>query len=255
MIRRAVNLLAVPVTAIAIWWFASAGSTDFYFPPLQVILEAFVSRWGAEGFMHDVVPSVSRLLVGYLIAVVAGISLGTLIGLFRPARDLLAWVLEFFRAVPSPVTVPILILFFGIGDVMKIVVIISACVWPILLNTERGVRSTDEVLGETSQVFGVTGIARIRHYVLPAASPFIFAGLRQGLSFAVVVMVISELFAATNGIGFAVIQAQRTFDIPKMWAGVILIGLLGIVLATLFRVVERRVLRWYRGARQAERSA
>jgi len=255
MIRRIVYVLAVPLAAITVWWFASAGSVDFYFPPLQTILEAFAARWGAEGLVRDVLPSVSRLLIGYLTAAVVGIALGTFVGLFRPARDLLAWVLEFFRAVPSPVTVPILILFFGIGDVMKIVVIIAACVWPILLNTEKGVRSTDEVLGDTSRVFGITGVARVRHYVLPGASPFIFAGLRQGLSFAVVVMVISELFAATNGIGFAVIQAQRTFDIPKMWAGIILIGLLGVVLATVFRFIERRQLRWYRGARDAERSA
>jgi ABC-type nitrate/sulfonate/bicarbonate transport system permease component len=91
--------------------------------------------------------------------------------------------------------------------------------------------------------------------VLPAASPQIVAGLRQGLSVAIILMVISELFAASNGLGFAIVQYQRSFAIPEMWAGMIVLGTLGVLLAALFRIVENRRLRWYHGLRRAQRSS
>jgi ABC-type nitrate/sulfonate/bicarbonate transport system permease component len=170
-------------------------------------------------------------------------------------RGLTEPVFEFFRAIPPPVLVPIFILLFGIGDGMKVVVIAFGCMWPILLNTVEGVRAVDEVLSDTGRVYGVSGGSRLRYLVLPSASPQIFAGLRQGLSVAIILMVISELFAATNGLGFAVVQAQRSFAIAETWAGMLMLGLLGFLLALLFRLVENRQLRWYHGLRQAQRSS
>jgi ABC-type nitrate/sulfonate/bicarbonate transport system permease component len=198
---------------------------------------------------------VLRLAAGYALAVVVSISLGVLIGTSRTVRGVLEPVLEFFRAIPPPVLVPIFILLFGIGDGMKIVVIAFGCMWPILLNTVEGVRAVDSVLSDTSRVYGITGGARLRKLVLPAASPQIFAGLRQGLSVAIILMVISELFAASNGLGFAVVQAQRSFAIAETWAGMLMLGLLGFLLALLFRLVENRRLRWYHGLRRAQRSS
>jgi ABC-type nitrate/sulfonate/bicarbonate transport system permease component len=164
-------------------------------------------------------------------------------------------VLEFFRAIPPPVLVPIFILLFGIGDGMKVIVIAFGCMWPILLNTVEGVRAVDSVLSDTARVYRITGSARLRKLVLPSASPQIYAGLRQGLSVAIILMVISELFAASNGLGFAVVQAQRSFAIPETWAGMLMLGLLGFLLAMLFKVVENRQLAWYHGLRRAQRSS
>lgn len=144
-------------------------------------------------------------------------------------------------------------LFAGIGDTMKIVVIASGCVWPILLNTVEGVRAVDSVMLETARSYGVTGAARLRHLVLRSASPQIFAGLRQALSIGIILMVISEMFAADNGIGFTVVQFQRSFAIPDMWTGILVLGLLGFLLSVVFRLVERRVLGWYHGLRATTR--
>jgi ABC-type nitrate/sulfonate/bicarbonate transport system permease component len=132
-------------------------------------------------------------------------------------------------------------------------VIVFGCVWPVLLNTVEGVRATDGVLSDTSRAYGITGAARLRHLLLPAASPQIFAGLRQALSIAIILMVISEMFAASNGLGFAIVQFQRSFAIPEMWSGIILLGLLGFLLSELFRLAERRALAWYHGLRDAQR--
>lgn len=254
VLRRIAVAVALPLVILVAWWFASAESTNFFFPPLSKILDSLVEDWFGARLVDDVWPSLYRLAAGYALAAVVSIALGVLIGTWRTVRDVLEPVFEFFRAIPPPVLVPIFILLFGIADTMKIVVIAFGCMWPILLNTVEGVRAVDEVLGATSRVYGIRGAARLRYVVLPSASPQIFAGLRQGLSVAIILMVISELFAATNGLGFAIVQAQRSFAIAETWAGMLMLGLLGFLLAMLFRVVENRQLAWYHGLRRAQRS-
>ncbi|MET9778034.1 ABC transporter permease subunit [Streptomyces sp. NPDC006367] len=253
LLLRLVLAGALPAMLVALWWAASAGSTDVYRPPLGTILAAFPEVWTGERWRGDVLPSVLRLAAGYALAGVAGVALGTLIGSYRRVRAVCEPVLEFLRAVPPPVLVPVIMLFAGIGDTMKVVVIASGCVWPVLLNTVEGVRALDAVTAETARSYGITGVARLKDVVLPSAGPQIFAGLRQALSIGIILMVISEMFAASNGLGFAVVQFQRSFAIPEMWTGILLLGLLGFVLSVLFRLVERRVLGWYHGLRAASR--
>ncbi len=252
---RMLLALGLPVVLATVWWFASAGSTDVYWPPLRTILETGREVWTAGRITTDVVPSVTRLLAGFTAAGVLGVALGVVIGTFPRVRAVMEPVLEFLRAVPPPVLVPVIMLFAGIGDTMKVVVIVSGCVWPVLLNTVEGVRAVDGVLAETARSYGVGGVARLRHLVLPSASPQIFAGLRQALSIGVILMVISEMFAASNGLGFAVVQFQRSFAIPEMWSGILLLGLLGVLLALVFRAVERRALAWYHGLRRSRRAS
>ncbi|WP_225635440.1 ABC transporter permease [Streptomyces solaniscabiei] len=253
LLLRLVFVLALPVVLAAVWWAASAGSTDVYWPPLRTILTAFPDVWTGERWRGDVLPSVLRLAAGYALAAVAGVALGTLVGSYRRVRAVCEPVLEFLRAVPPPVLVPVIMLFAGIGDTMKVVVIASGCVWPVLLNTVEGVRAVDAVMADTARSYGITGPARLTYVVLPSAGPQIFAGLRQALSIGIILMVISEMFAASNGLGFTIVQFQRSFAIPDMWTGILLLGVLGFVLSVLFRLVERRVLGWYHGLRAASR--
>ncbi|WP_128375782.1 ABC transporter permease [Streptomyces cavernae] len=253
LLQRLVFVLALPAVLVAVWWFASAGSTDVYWPPLRTILKTFPDVWTGERLIDDVLPSVSRLAAGYAAAALVGIALGTVIGSYQRVRAVCEPVLEFLRAVPPPVLIPVIMLFAGIGDTMKITVIASGCVWPILLNTVEGVRALDPVMAETARSYGITGAARLREVVLRSASPQIFTGLRQALSIGIILMVISEMFAASNGLGFTVVQFQRTFAIPDMWTGILVLGLLGFVLSVLFQLVERRVLGWYHGLRASTR--
>jgi ABC-type nitrate/sulfonate/bicarbonate transport system permease component len=252
-LRRAVLALGLPALLFALWWVLSAGSKSIYLPPLRDILSTFGEVWFSARLVDDVLPSLARLSIGYLLAAVVGIGLGIVVGQSRTVRGIVEPVLEFFRAVPPPVLVPILILFTGIGHTMKVLVIVTGAVWPILLNTVEGVRSVDEVLADTARSYRIHGLARLRHLVLRGASPQIVAGLRQALSIAIILMVISEMFASSEGLGFSIIQFQRSFAIPEMWSGIILLGLLGFVLSVLFRLVESRVLSWYFGLRLAQR--
>jgi ABC-type nitrate/sulfonate/bicarbonate transport system permease component len=254
ILRQAGLTFGLPVALLALWWIVSAGSANFYFPPLQTIAQMFVEVWISPRILDDVLPSLARLAAGYLAAVGLGLILGIPIGLSRTLRNTLEPVLEFLRAIPPPALVPILILFAGIGDAMKTLVIVSGCIWPVLLNTVEGVRGRDEVLEDVVRSYRIRGFARLWHFVIPAASPQMFTGMRQALAIGIILMVISEMFAASNGLGFAIIQFERSFAVPEMWTGIIMLGLIGIVLAQLFRMVERRMLAWYHGWRQSQRA-
>ncbi|MDX3707389.1 ABC transporter permease subunit [Streptomyces europaeiscabiei] len=253
VLLRLLFVVALPLVLVTVWWLASDESTDVFWPPLRTILTTFPDVWTAERLRADVLPSLLRLSAGYALAAVAGIALGTVIGSYRRVRAVCEPVLEFLRAVPPPVLVPVIMLFAGIGDTMKIVVIASGCVWPVLLNTVEGVRAVDSVLSETARSYGITGMARLRNVVLRSASPQIFAGLRQALSIGIILMVISEMTASSNGLGHTIVQFQRGFAIPDMWTGILVLGLLGFLLSVVFRLVERRVLGWYHGLRASSR--
>jgi ABC-type nitrate/sulfonate/bicarbonate transport system permease component len=252
-VRRVAYVLGLPVVLFAAWYLLSAGSESFYAPPLSTILESFGKTWTLDRLGTDVVPSLLRLVAGYALAAVIGVAVGVTVGLNRRVRATVEPVLEFFRAIPPPVLVPVIMLFAGIGNGMKIIVIVFGCVWPVLLNTVEGVRAVDSVQIDTAKAYGISGPARLGRVILPAASPQIAAGLRQALSIAIILMVISEMFAASNGLGFTIVQFQRSFAIPEMWSGIILLGLLGFGLSLLFRLAEGRALRWYHGLRDAQR--
>ncbi|RKR92454.1 ABC-type nitrate/sulfonate/bicarbonate transport system permease component [Micromonospora pisi] len=254
MARGAIAALLLPIVLFVLWWVGSADSESYYLPPLSEILSTFDDVWlRTSRLADDVLPSLVRLLAGFGLAVLLGVGLGVVIGSSRPVRAFCEPVLEFLRAIPPPVLVPVLMLFAGIGDSMKVLVVVSGCLWPILLNTVEGVRAVDEVLAETSRCYGITGPARLWHLVIRSASPQIVTGMRQGLSIGIILMVISEMFAASNGLGFTIIQFQRSFAVTEMWTGILLLGLLGFLLALGMRVFERRVLHWYFGLRQAQR--
>ena len=251
--RRILMAVTLPILILAGWWIVSADSTDPFWPPLKTIFEAFSPTWFEGRMTSDVIPSLLRLAAGYTLALVAGVGLGIFIGSSKAVREYLEPVLEFLRAIPAPVLIPIIMLFAGIGNNMKVYVIAFGCIWPILLNTVEGVRSVDEVLRDTSTVYRLRWRTKIVNLILRGSSPQIFAGARQSLSIGIILMVISEMFAATNGVGFTTIQFQRSFAIPEMWTGILLLGIIGVLLSFIFRFVERRSLAWYLGIRETQR--
>ena len=251
-VKSLAYLVGLPLLLILIWWAATLGRANFFFPAPAVLMETFGEVWFGERIVSDVLPSLGRLLTGVAAAIGIGIAAGLLIGSVKWLRALLEPTLEFFRAVPPPVLVPVLMLLMGITDSMKVVVIISGCIWPVLLNTIEGVRAVDGVLSDSARTYGVAGWARVRYLVLPSASPQIMAGVRQCLSIGLILMVISEMFASSSGLGFTIVQFQRSFAIPEMWSGIIILGLIGVAMSFIFKWTERRVLRWYHGQKEVE---
>src|SRR5205823_176799 len=154
------------------------------------------------------------------------------------------------RAMPPPALLPIsIVLLRSIGNLQKVSFIAFFCLFPVLLNTIDGVRGIDPTLVDTARSFRIPRAQRIRSIVLPAAMPQIVAGMRNSLALAVIMMVLSEYFAATSGVGYVLLISKNTFQLGPMWAAIVLIGLLGYLLNALFLLAERWALAWHRGWR------
>jgi ABC-type nitrate/sulfonate/bicarbonate transport system permease component len=250
--RKVIQSLAVPALLVALWWVLSSGSTSPFFPPLRDILEAFRTNWLFGRLDTDVVPSLLRMLAGYAIALALGIAIGLPLGLVTLLRSAFEPVVEYLRALPVVALIPLFIVVTGIGDLTKVLVIALGAVWPILLNTQDGVGSVEPELRLMAVAYRLTLWQRIWRIVLPSALPQIFAGARTALAISFIVMVISEMLAATNGIGYFVLQSQSSFAITDMWSGIILLGVLGYLFNLLFLAVQHRVLRWHTGYRASE---
>ncbi len=242
--------IAVPIAIVVGWqlWAASAHSVKF--PRPTTIAVEFRKLWLFADFDKHVVPSLERIGLGFSIAVVLGVALGVPLGLFPWARRAAMPHIEVWRAMPPPALLPIsIVLLHSIGNTQKVAFIAFFCLFPVLLNTIDGVRGVDRTLLETARSYGISGFARIRHVVLPAASPQIFAGMRTSMALAVITMVLSEYFSSTNGVGYVLLISKNTFQLGPMWAAIVLIGLLGYLANAAFVLVERRVLAWHRGWR------
>ncbi|HYH90858.1 MAG TPA: ABC transporter permease [Solirubrobacteraceae bacterium] len=241
--------IAVPLMILAAIFAWTASTPTFYFPPLSDVFERFGNTWLFERFGSDAWPSLRRMFLGYAIAVVVAVAAGVALGSSPTLRRATAPIVEFLRSIPPPALIPFAIVVIGIGDDMKVFIIAFVCLWPVLLNTIDGINGIDPTLKDTARVYGISGRDKLLRVTLPAASPQIFAGMRLSLSLALILMVISEMVASTNGIGFFVLQSQRSFAIPEMWSGILLLGILGYLFNLAFLIIERRVLAWHRGAR------
>lgn len=241
----------LPIAVVVVWWFASANSTSPFAPPLEVILRTFREEWIFAQFWSDVVPSLQRLFGGYLLALIVGLALGVLLGRHRALDSAFQPVIQFIRGIPGVALVPLGVVLLGIGDAPKIVLIALICVFPILLNTIDGVRNVDAQLEDVGQLFRLTRWQRLTAIQMPSAAPQIFAGMRTATSLAFIMMIVSEMVGATAGIGYQIVLAQQSFRAAEMWAGMILLALLGASLNGLFALAEKRILRWH--YRMAER--
>jgi ABC-type nitrate/sulfonate/bicarbonate transport system permease component len=216
-------------------------------PPLSKILRVFAEVSWSGQIPLQVIASMKRAAIGYLLAAAVFIPLGIFMGLSRSIYRSLEVVIEMLRPVPPPVVIPVAMLFFGLEDEMKIFVIFFSCAWPILLNTIDGVRNLDWVLLNTAKTFGLSRARIIWQVVLPACSPQIVTGLRVSLPIMLILVVISEMVGSTDGIGYFILDSQRRFRVPQMYAGMLALAILGYALNQLFNWVGRLLLPWHAG--------
>jgi ABC-type nitrate/sulfonate/bicarbonate transport system permease component len=242
--------LSILVGLIVTWQVLTSITDSPFFPTFAEAADRLWNNWLTNPAVlgGHLVPSLTRLMTGWLAAVALGITVGTLMGLSNRLHDYLDPIAQFLRAIPPPALLPLFIVLLGIGDGMKVTMILFGVIWPIILNTIDGVRSVDSLHLDTARVFGLGRTDVLFKVILPSAGPKIFAGLRVSLSIAVILMVISEMVATINGIGFTLVQAQRNFRTLDVWAGILMLGLIGYGLNAILTLAERRVLRWQRGA-------
>lgn len=258
VVRSAVIHYGLGVVLVLLWQYAAVRAGSIFFPPPLEILKRAGELWLSgppsrlflgDGVFSDILPSLMRLLGGWALAIAVGVPLGVLIGRSRIAAELTNPSLQFLRAIPGPALIPVFIILLGTEATMRVTLIAFGSVWPILLNTIEGTRTVDPVQIDTARAYRLPSHARLWRIVLPAALPKIFAGVRVSLALAVILMVVSELVASTNGIGYRIQNSQIMFLLTDMWCGIVLLALLGYTLNWLFLKVEDRALAWYHGAR------
>jgi ABC-type nitrate/sulfonate/bicarbonate transport system permease component len=241
------------LAALLVVWecIAQAGLVSpLIVPPLSKILQSFGSLVWSGQIPLQILASMKRAAAGYLLAALVCVPVGILMGFFDRLYDALAVIVEMLRPIPPPVMIPVAMLFFGLGDEMKIFVIFFACAWPILLNTLDGVRNLDRVLLHTARTFGLSPWRTIWQVILPACSPQIMTGLRVSLPITLILVVISEMVGSTDGIGYFILDAQRRFRVNQMYAGMLALAILGYVLNQFFSLLHRSLLSWHWGLTQ-----
>lgn len=241
----ALGSLAICIGIVLLWgWISASGLVSRAFlPSPERTWTALMS--GLSGTMRwDVLATVERMLLGWLLASLAGVGLGALVGISPHARALLGPTLEFLRPLPASALIPVGIALFGLTQSMVLAVICFGTLWPMLLSTVQGFAGVEPRLREVAQLLRLSRLAVILKIALPNAMPEILAGMRLGLTVALILSVVGEMLAGQQGLGLRILLAARAFRAPDLFAGVILLGVVGLVSNALLGRIERRVLRW-----------
>lgn len=219
-------------------------TSKLMFAPLSAVLQEFGKLWATGELQRHMLVSFTALTLGFAIAAVIGVAIGSLIGISKAAGEHLDPLINALYATPLVALSPILILAFGIGPASKVAVVFMLAVFPILINTTVGIKSADENLIEAARSFAATRLDIFRRVLLPSALPFIVAGLRLGIGRGLVGIFIGELFGAQEGLGYLISLSGQTFDIPGMFVGVLILALAGVVCVAVFEYIERRIAPW-----------
>ncbi|PDT04309.1 ABC transporter permease [Rhizobium chutanense] len=219
------------------------------FPPLNVILSTLWTNLANGALLDDIAISLQRAGTAFAFAVVIGIPLGLFMGQFRLVEQALDPILQLFRQTSALALYPVFILLLGLGETSKIFVIFWATLFPVLLATISGVKEVDQKLIEMARTYGAGPLTVFRRVILPASVPAIFVGLRLSATTALLLLIAAEMIGANKGIGFQVMNAQYNFQIPLMFAAILLLAFLGLAANALLVLLQRRLCRWSQPSR------
>ena len=252
--RLRVPLLAVvfPLVVLVIWHFATYGRKySLIPPPSDVALALYDLAFGgiyddaySQTLLTHLFASVSRVYGGFAIALAAAIPLGLMIGRIAFIRHLLDPTLQVMRPIPVTAWLPLAMIMFGLGPRSAFFLVCLGAFYPILVNTIFGVRSVDPRLFEAASMLGCEGTAQFFRVVLPASLPAIFTGLRLGLGFAWVVIVVGEMTGVQTGLGAIIMEARQLSRTEIVISGMIVIGIAGFISDRIVMLLGKRLLRW-----------
>jgi ABC-type nitrate/sulfonate/bicarbonate transport system permease component len=243
--RQVLAIVAI-VGALGFWALISASGLveKVLLPsPLEVVRAIWASA--ADGSLaKHVAASFGRVVQGFLLAFAFAVPVGVLMGSSHRARGLIDPLIELLRPIPPIAMIPLAILWFGIGELSKVVIIGYGAFFPILVNTMAGFREVDPVHIRAAQTLGASRSRIFRDVVLRSAFPFIVVGARLGMGMAFIVLVAAELIASSEGLGFLINDARYNFQTDQVFLGMVCIGILGFLLNRALIEVERRLLGW-----------
>jgi NitT/TauT family transport system permease protein len=231
---------------IAVWEIVPRlGLMDTTFlPPFSEVIAKLLELLVSGDMVANILASLYRSLAGLTLAVLLSVPLGLLIGWYGRLGDILSPLLEIFRNTAALALLPVFILILGLGETSKISMVLYACVWPILLNTISAVRNVDPLLIKSARSMGLTQTTLFLKVVLPASLPTIFTGVRLAGASSILVLIACEMAGAREGLGYLVNFAQFNFQIPTMYAGIIMLSAVGLTFNYILLSLERRLTRW-----------
>ncbi|MFF2389450.1 ABC transporter permease [Agromyces sp. NPDC058104] len=237
----ALNLISV-AAGILLWWALSAAGLRLPSP-----VEVAVRGWEllVDGtLLSDTVASLTRVLIGFALGTLVAIPVGFLMGWYAWARGLVEPWIQFFRTIPPLAIIPLAIVLLGIGEEPKILVIFLAAFFACVISTFQGVVNIDRTLINAARVLGTKDAGIFLRVVVPASVPFILVGMRVGLGAAWATLVAAELIAAQAGLGYRMQQAQLYYDLPTIFVGLIVIGILGLLMDRVLLYAETKLTGW-----------
>lgn len=237
---------AVAAGLVGVWQLVANAQlvSPIFLPGPDKAWAALVNGFAHRGLGDKLLGTLRHMTFGWLAACVAAVVIGSLIGTSRRARIYVAPSLEFLRPLPVSAIIPVAIALYGLSESMAIFVIAFGTLWPMLLSTVQGYASVQPRLLEVAQALNLSRLKTITTISLPSALPEILAGMRVSLTVALILSVVCEIVAGLDGLGQWLLVSARMFRSPDLFAGVILLGMIGYLAAALIAEVERRLLAW-----------
>jgi len=245
--RRALLPWLLPVGLLATWQVLSTTgiiSTAIVPAPSDIWNAALQLAQRGE-LQRDILVSLRRVAIGFSVGATAGLLFGLIVGLFEPLRDLFDRSLQMIRTIPHLALVPLMILWFGIGEEPRLILVAMGSLFPVYINTVGGIRNVDPKLIELGKSYGLGRAALIWSIVLPAALQPILVGIRYALGVAWLTLVVGETIASRDGVGYLVQNARELLRIDIIVLAIILYAIAGWLSDLVTRVIERRLLRWH----------
>jgi NitT/TauT family transport system permease protein len=265
-LKKLLHGAIVPLIALALWQtFASFGllNPQIVPSPLAVLLkwgeylaptETYTpalgnyALWLVSGeLLHDAYASMSRVIGGFLIGAALALPLGLLMGTNKTIYKLFDPLIQVLRPIPPIAYIPLAILWFGLGNPPAFFLISIGSFFPILMNTIAGVHHVDGIYIRAARNLGASQLTMFRRVILPAATPYILTGARIGMGTAFIVVIVAEMIAVNNGLGFRILEAREYFWSDKIIAGMLTIGLFGLAIDLAMTALNKHLLKWHRG--------
>ena len=236
----------VLVAGLGLWQvLADSGAIPrAFFPGPDRVWTALHRGFSSGAMIGETLTTVRRMALGWALASVIGVGLGALVGLSPWMRTYVAPTFEGLRPIPASALAPLSVLAFGLSDGMILALIAFGAVWPMLLTTVHGVASVHPRKAEVARLLGLSRLAYAWKIALPAATPDILGGLRLGLTVALILAVVGEMITVQGGLGARIMIAARRFNAADIFAGVALLGAIGLLTNAALSQIEARLLRW-----------
>lgn len=238
-----------PILFVLAWELVGRfGLVDpFFLPQPTSIVKAMLQMAASGELLKHVEASVFRAVSGYVLAAILGVAFGILICWSRFIENVFDPIFELMRPISTLGLVPLMIIWFGIGNGSKIAIVLKACFFPILLNTVSGIRGVNLKLIQAGRSLGASELQVWTKVVIPAAMPVIFTGMRISTAISMLAIVGVEMFSADSGLGFIIVDSQRVFATDKMFVGILMLSVIGFFMDFLARIVGKRLLSWHMG--------